>query len=272
MSVIVPFPSHLVDKMPKNPSEENLGYFIIPRLLSSDSRYQGARLKYKHVLHILLEKAAFVPTIHKVRTEIINIDIGQFCVSERQLIELCNEGVKFQEDLVDKNTVHRAILYWKKCGFLKQKVNQKVNQHVNQKVNQQKSLLTVTVPGLYRTKKKTSEPESEPTCEPLNKNKEIRIKEIYGETAPFQASSLATSLLTDFYSSLFSVLPDFPKAKAIKTKTQYQAAERLLKIYPIEIIKAVIAYAHTAGGYWLQSCAFYFLSRKEICNFEIASN
>lgn len=226
-------------------SVENSGYFIIPRVVTSDPRYQGARLKYQKVLLALFENAAFSPTTHAIGTEIIQIQIGQFCVSERRLVEICNEGVKFKEDLVDKNIVHRAVHFWSKC------------QIVRQEVIHDKTLLTITVPEFYERTKKRSEPGSEPK---VNQNrttkeedKEDKEDNISREKGSFEPSPFATSLLSDFYSSLFSAIPDFPKDSAKKTKTQYQAAESIGRKakYDTELIKKVIAYAHQPGGFWL---------------------
>ena len=222
----------------------NSGYFIIPRSVSSDPRYKSARLKYKHVLHILFENVAFSPTTHAIGTEVISIAIGQYCISERNLVDLCNEGVKFKEDKVDKNIVHRAVHFWARCGI------------VNQQVIHDKTLLTITVPEFYERKKKTSEPGSETevnqnrtTKEEDKEDKEDNISKRKGS---FEPSPLATSLLTEFYSSLFLSIPSFPKEKAKKTKNQYEAAERLLKTYSLEIIKEVIAYAHQPSGFWIK--------------------
>lgn len=129
---------------------ENSGYFSFPRSISTDPRYKGARLKYKHVLHTILENAVFRKTTHSIGTNVIDIEVGQFCVSERKLVDLCNEGLRYKEDFVDKNTVHRAVHFWRTCGF------------VNQEVIHEKNLLTVTVPEFYTKDKNTSEPESEP--------------------------------------------------------------------------------------------------------------
>lgn len=125
-------------------SVENLGYFIIPRCVTSDPRYKSARLKYKHVLHILFENVAFAPTTHAIGCEVINIQIGQYCVSVRGLMDLCNQGVKYKDDMVDKNIIERASQFWARCGF------------VRQEVRHGKILLTITVPEFYdRLKKKT---------------------------------------------------------------------------------------------------------------------
>lgn len=130
-------------------SMENLGYFIIPRSITSDPRYQGARLKYKHVLHILLEHAAFRKTKYAIGTNLIDIEIGQFCVSVRGLIDLCNKGIKFKEDKVDKNTIERASHFWSTCGF------------VRQEVRHGKTILTITIPEVYIKEKQEGETASE---------------------------------------------------------------------------------------------------------------
>ncbi len=126
------------------------GYFIIPRVVTSDPRYKSARLKYQKVLHVLFENVAFAATTHAISTNVIKIKVGQFCVSSRRLAEVCNDGVKFDEDLVDKNIIDRAICFWEKCGF------------VRQEVIHGKSLITITVSEFYDRKKTTSEPTSEP--------------------------------------------------------------------------------------------------------------
>lgn len=131
-------------------SMENLGYFIFPRSVANDPRYQSARLKYRHVLFIILKNAAFSPTTHAICTEIIPIQIGQLCVSERRLVDLCNEGAKFKEDFVDKNIVRRAVHFWATC------------QYLNHEVIHDKTLLTITLPEFYERNKNVSEPASEP--------------------------------------------------------------------------------------------------------------
>lgn len=141
------------------------GYFIIPRSVTSDPRYQGARLKYKHVLHIIFENVAFATTTHAIGTEVIKIEIGQFCVSERRLVDLCNDGVKFEEDMVDKNIVRRAIHFFEKCEI------------VNHKVNHGKNVITITVPEFYERKKIESEPQSEPKVNQKRTTKE-EVKEV----------------------------------------------------------------------------------------------
>lgn len=172
---------------------ENLGYFIIPKSVFFDSRFQGARLKYQKVLITLLAKSAFAPTTHAIGCEIININIGQFCVSELQLVDLCNEGVKFKEDKVDKNIIHRAVQFWCRCGF------------VNQQVIHGKNLLTITIPEFYERNKIRSEPASESK---VNQNrttkeedKEDKEDNIILNVADAPDSAIAPSEKKKIYSS-----------------------------------------------------------------------
>ncbi len=142
-------------------------------------------------------------------------------------------------------------------------------------------LLTVTVPEFYKKEKQQTETQSETKVRQKRDIKETDKTEednnTYAETpkkeGTFVPSDLATSLLVDFYSSLFSSLPEFPKEKAKKTKTQYQAADRLLKRYPIEVIKSVVAYAHTPGGFWIKYAhSVVYLEKKFITLHEQLKN
>jgi hypothetical protein len=139
---------------------ENFGYFSFPRSISSDPRYKGARLKYRKVLHTILENAAFRKTIHSIGLIVIDIEIGQFCVSVRGLMDLCNEGVKYKAELVDKNIVERASHFWQRCGF------------VRQEVRHGKILLTVTIQEFYKKEKLESETESETEARQKRDSKE----------------------------------------------------------------------------------------------------
>ncbi len=224
---------------------ENLGFFSFPRSISSDPRYKGARLKYQKVLHTILENVAYAKTTHSIGLEVVNIEVGQLCISERWLVNLCNDGVKFKHDMVDKNTVRRAVHFFCECGF------------VRHEVIHDKTMLTITAPAFYNKLKKVSEPESEPEVNQKRTTKETNktLKEdniSSKKEGTFVPSEFATSLLTEFYSSLFLSIPDFPKDNARKTKSQYQAAESIGKKcqYDMDLIRKVIAFALMEGGFW----------------------
>lgn len=161
---------------------ENLGYFIIPRSVTSDPRYKSARLKYQKVLHVLFENVAFAPTTHAIGVEVIPIAIGQFCVSVRGLMDLCNDGVKYKEDMVDKNIIERASHFWRRCGFMRQEVRHG------------KILITITVPDFYdRYKKKTeTEPETKPR---QNRDTKEEDKELKEDNIIFNAADASDSAI-----------------------------------------------------------------------------
>ena len=135
----------------------NSGFFSFPRSISSDPRYKGARLKYQKVLHVILENAAFRKTTYSIGSNLINIEVGQLCISVRGLVDLCNKEVKFKEDLIDKNIVERASHFWRSCQF------------VRQEVRHGKIIITVTVKEFYTKQKTESETASE-TLPRLNRD------------------------------------------------------------------------------------------------------
>lgn len=242
-SSILPEPPNLYKQY--GTSVNNSGYFIIPRSVTSDPRYKCAKLKYKHVLHVIFESVAFAKTSHAIGTHVINIEIGQFCVSIRGLMDLCNNGVIYKEDKVDKNVIERASRYWQTCGL------------VRQEVRHGKILLTITVPEFYRKEKPITETgtETKPRHDRDTKEEDKEDKEdnISKEKGSFVPSSFATSLLSEFYSSLFLAIPDFPKESAKKTKSQYLAADSIGNKCnnDMDLIRKVLAYAHTKDGFWL---------------------
>lgn len=125
------------------------GFVKIPRSLLSDPRYKAARFKYKHYLLTVLENVAFSKTIHSIGPHLIPIQIGQLCISIRNLVNLCNSGIKFKDEMLDKNIVERASRFWTKCGFMRQEVRHG------------KMILTITIPGIYDQKNTLSETLSE---------------------------------------------------------------------------------------------------------------
>lgn len=160
----------------------NSGYFIIPRSLANDSRFLCARLKYQKVFFTILKHAAYYSTTYAIGVDIIPIQIGQLCVSERYLVNLCNQNVKFEEDLVDKNIVRRAIHYFIKCHF------------VNQQVIHGKTLLTITIPEFYINKKNDSEPTSESKVN-QNRTTNKEYKELKEDNIIFNADDTSDSAI-----------------------------------------------------------------------------
>lgn len=242
---------------------QNSGYFIIPRSVTSDPRYKSARLKYQKVLHVIFEKVAFAPTTHAIGNHLININIGQLCVSEDHLVKLCNEGVKYKEDKVNGSLVHRAIKFWSLCGFVNQQVNHKKNiltisvpefydmykkkiesrpnhnrtkkdEFVNQEVNHGKTLLTISAPEFYDRLKKTSETTSEPKVNQKRTTKEEDIiKNEYHPSIPsYKKNSTESDLIDDFSSQIekIEIIPGVSMSKSdlelcIKIKGSLEAVK-----------------------------------------------
>ena len=121
------------------------GFVQLPRFLLEDPRWNGIKIKYRHVLFTILKKCVWKKTAHNIHGNVIYLEPGQLAVSYRQLVEWCNEDVCFKEDHVDKNLVERAV-----SVFLKFQI---VRQHVRH----QKMILTVTLPGYYEEKKNQTE-------------------------------------------------------------------------------------------------------------------
>ncbi len=158
----------------KDTPMNNDGFFAIPRSVSNDPRYQGARLKYKHVLHVLMENVAYSRRKYAIDCKIFNIEIGQICISEIQLVNLCNQGVRFKEDKVDKNIVHRAIRFWSQCGYL---IHDKIFD---------KNLLTIKMAGFYSCKEKISKTSSEPQANLENNTLNTGLPRDYEGKEKFQ--------------------------------------------------------------------------------------
>ena len=139
-------------------NEKFCGFVQFPRHILQDPRWKGAPLRYQKVFMILCENAIWGKSKeHSVGSSIINVEPGQFCCTVRQVADLCNEGVTFQDDKVDKNLVHRAMTFWNKCHFM--------GQEVRQHMGQQKTLVTIYHLTTYEIQKNKSGTGSETTSE-----------------------------------------------------------------------------------------------------------
>jgi len=155
-------------------SEKENGFVKFPRSVLSDPRYKGARLKYQKVLHIIFENVVFRKTPYAIGTKLIKVDVGQFCVSQRKLMEICNEYVKYEEDLLDRSTIRRAIDYWTSCQF------------VTHNSTQGKTVLTVTLPEFYISQNTQFDPglDHKPTHDrPTKEEREEREEEYISNDA-----------------------------------------------------------------------------------------
>lgn len=159
-------------------SQEISGFIQLPRSLLENEIWNSLRLKYRHVLLIILKKCAWKPCKYNDNGQIIHLNPGELCVSYRELAEWCNQNVKFREDEVDRNIIERAV-----SVFLKLKI-------IRQEVRHCKMVITVTIPGVYDTEKKETETPIE-TKPRLNRDIKEEIKEINNPplTPPFSKNS-----------------------------------------------------------------------------------
>lgn len=190
------------------------GHIEFPRSLYNNPHWKSMRNKYQKVFTTLLFNFRFKEKEFKIGQEIIKIQPGQFCSSIRNLIELCNEGVKFKEDKVDKNIVSRAVSLFARIGF------------VRHEVRQGKSIFTVTFPELYDYFKSVSETASETKVrqkrdtkeESKNDNNDMNppINSAYKKNQSSNPSENGEMIDDDFFVNLLK--KEDPKANYSKEK------------------------------------------------------
>lgn len=144
---IVAEPSNFRKEIGGSMSDE--GFVKLPRSLFNDPNWKGMREKYRRVFLVLLFHTSFTEKSFGIGANLITIGPGQFCTSIRNLVDLCNDGIKFKDDKVDKNIVERAVSLFTKIGL------------VRQEVRHGKSVLTITQRELYDHFQKQSETGSE---------------------------------------------------------------------------------------------------------------
>ena len=125
------------------------GYIKIPRSLLNNPIWQGCREKYKKVFLTILLNVSYREQTFSIGDKIIEIKPGQFCTSLLNLVELCNKGVRFKEDKIDKNIVERSVSLFTRCQLLRQEVRHG------------KSVITITHPEIYNFYNFNSETRSE---------------------------------------------------------------------------------------------------------------
>ena len=125
------------------------GFTKLPRSLTEDPRWLSMRLKYQKVFLTLLRKCYFSKSKFSIDGNIIEILPGQICVSLRQLVDWCNEGVVYKEDKIDKNIVERSVSLFFKI---------RIARH---EVRHGRSVITITIPGYYEENKNETETPTE---------------------------------------------------------------------------------------------------------------
>lgn len=195
------------------------GFIQIPRSLLNHPTVLGAPIAQRWVLLMLIEGACFIPTVQDDHGKLISLNVGQIMITRRGFADHIN---------VTSNDVYRALERFESVQILSQQVIHK------------KTIVTIIHSDTYNLiknevnqglslKRAKSEPENN------TGNKGIKKK----ENTPSSYSLSAQALLRFFQDELKK---DWPLAKTFAEK---EAAhfEKLLQVYPVDLIKKVIAFA-----------------------------
>ena len=119
------------------------GYIKIPRSLLKDPLWIDLSLESQHVFLVLLDHVCYRPRKFDDHGHLIDIEVGQICISERDLVKLCNKGMT-------RIKVQRSLVRLRLCRFLSQEVRHK------------KSIISITHTDTYSLIKNIFEPTNEP--------------------------------------------------------------------------------------------------------------
>jgi hypothetical protein len=192
------------------------GFIKLPRSLFNDPNWKGMREKYRRVFIILLFHTSFTQRSFGIGANIITIGPGQFCTSIRTLVDLCNDGIKYKDDKVDKNIVERAVSLFTKIGL------------VRQEVRHGKSILTITQRELYEHFQRQTETASE-TRPRLDRdtNEEREEREDMKETIDRVDRSPLLNKKEEEHKgpSIFDAEPASPQSKELSEENQKMLIE-----------------------------------------------
>ncbi len=152
----------------------NNGYICLPRSLLENALWKDLPPQYKEVFTTVLELVCWKPKKFDDHGIIIDLEIGQICISERELLERCGK-------YISRNDIQRSFVKLKLYGFL------------SQKVSHRKSILTITHKDTYDLIGKQSEPKSEPNLSQsraINKETKKHVSSCLKETSKEKAGEL----------------------------------------------------------------------------------
>jgi hypothetical protein len=130
------------------------GFIKLPRKLLQDPLWKSLSLEYRHIFLILLENMTFQAKKMNDHGQIINLKIGQILLTQRQLVELCDEAT------IDRSKIRRALDLFSKLDF---------STHIT---THTKTLITITHPAVCDLLNISHDPSFDPTStqdRPLNK-------------------------------------------------------------------------------------------------------
>lgn len=180
------------------------GHFTLPRHVMESSFVEGLSLKEFKILVIIYQKLLYKPRSHNVNGEEIMIHKGEFCFSERQLLEICNKGVTVKSEKISKTTLHRALQkFFQKKILKKAPILDQVSDH---KVSIRKTVVRSTYPMHCETLEKKEKQDTGPHFGPKvgpNLDQDWTIKEYcedskeHKETVTVDGFSTSTVLRPD---------------------------------------------------------------------------
>lgn len=121
----------------------NLGYIKLPRCLLDDPLWIDLSLEDQHVFLILLQHVCYKPRKFDDHGHLIELNPGQICITERDLVKLCNKKMT-------RIKVQRSLVRLRLCRFMSQEVRHK------------KSIITITHSSTYELINNIFEPTNEP--------------------------------------------------------------------------------------------------------------
>jgi hypothetical protein len=115
------------------------GFIKLPRALLQNPSWKEMPLTYRHVFLTILENSCYKPTTVDAHGNLIHLQPGQFMVTIRRLVDLCDEPD------IERGLVERALKRFEKVGFSRQETRHK------------KTIITITEPSFCEELKIGSE-------------------------------------------------------------------------------------------------------------------
>lgn len=140
-------------------SDKSIPHIRTPRSLLENDLWKDLPPSYKDVFNVLLENVCFYPQKYDDHGVLINLEVGQWCGTYRDLVKLCGK-------YGDKNVVERSIKKFILYEFVRQEVRHK------------KSIITITHKDTYELIKRASETRSESILRQDRDRIETEIKNI----------------------------------------------------------------------------------------------
>ncbi len=134
------------------------GFFKVPRSLFKDPFWITVSAKYKMFFITLLELVCYAPQKFNDNGQIISLEIGQVCITERELVNVLGKGY-------NKTFVRRALDFFRR------------SQKTDHKVDHRKTIITIIDPEICELMKNKSGPRNGPKTD-----QERTIKEEYKKT------------------------------------------------------------------------------------------